>query len=126
MVEDAEAAPADGVEHQDAELLHFPVGDAGQRADGVRYRGFADFGAGVDQADAEGRVVLEAGGRHVQVALLEDLQGLHAAGKEHGVERKQRNFQRLDAAAAGGADEVEPAHQRSSPQRCISVCGTEI
>ena len=47
-----------------------------------------------------------------------------AAGKEQGVERKQRDFhvyRRRDRLFLG-AGKAEPAHH--APQRCISVCGT--
>jgi hypothetical protein len=65
---------------------------------------------------------LHAGGGHVEVALLENLQRQQAAGKEHSIEREQREAQRFDGGAGWRADEVEPAHH--APQRCISVCGT--
>lgn len=120
--QDAKAPRALGDDHQDAELFHFPVADRGQRADRVRFGGCADFAAAGDQADAEGRAVLEAGGGHVEVALFEYFQRQQAAGKEHGTEWKQRDVEGFDRGAAGRANEVEPAHY--SPQRRIRACGT--
>ena len=48
-----------------------------------------------DQAHAERPVVRQAGLGHVDVALLEDLERQQAAGKQHGVQRKQRQRERL-------------------------------
>jgi hypothetical protein len=86
----------------------------------------ADFAAFVDQADAEGAVVLHAGGGHVEIALLEDFERLQAAREKHGVERKGES-QGFDGGPGRGSGQNRTSPcQRSSPQRCISVCGTPI
>src|SRR5688572_27894619 len=91
-LEDAYALLAPGDHVQNPELRHVPFADAGEGADRVRGSRLADFLARDDQAYAEGRAVLQAGLRHVHVARLEDAQRQPPARKEHGVQRKQRQF----------------------------------
>ena len=108
--DDAKAPAAMGGNHEDAELLHLPVANGGERADGVRFGRGTDFAAFFDEADAEGCVGLHAGGGHVEVALLENFERQHAAREEYGVEREERDAHRFDGVAGGRADEVEPTH----------------
>ena len=82
----------------------------------------ADFLAFAYAADAERRAVAYAGLRHVEVALLEHLERQQAAGKENGVQRKERNRRRHGAQARDG----QSTRSRASPQRGISSCGTPI
>ena len=71
-LEEAEAPLAARDDLQHAELRHVPLDDAGEGADLGRDGGRTHLAAFADEADAEGRVVLEARGRHSQVALLEE------------------------------------------------------
>jgi hypothetical protein len=102
-LQDAETALAACHDLQDAELGHVPGRDARGAADVHRHGGRADFGALADQADAERRVLAQAGFRHVQVALLEEPQRQPPAREEHRLQREERDV-------GGGA------HSRARPR----------
>jgi hypothetical protein len=93
-LEDAEALLAARGDLQHAELRHVPGGDAREGADCDRRGRRADLGALADEAHAEGRLVLEAGLRHLHVALLENAQREPAAREKHRVQREQRKKRR--------------------------------
>ena len=52
-LDDVKALSAAGLQVQHAELLHVPVDDGGQAADGFRRRRLADFAAFANQAHTE-------------------------------------------------------------------------
>src|SRR3954463_15173265 len=77
---------------EEAQLRHVPFDHLGERTDVVRRRRRADFLAFADGANAEGRVVAQAGFQHLDVALLEDAQRQPSARKKDAVERKERQI----------------------------------
>src|SRR5207244_11029689 len=74
------------------ELRHIPLRDDSGAAHIGRDRGRADLGAFADRADAERRLVAQAGLGHVHVALLEDPQRQPAPREEDGGEWKKRQL----------------------------------
>ena len=59
---------------------------AGDGANVVGYGGLSYLHAGLDQADAEERVGVEAVAHHHPVALLEYVEGQRRSGEEHHAE----------------------------------------
>jgi len=129
---DREALHAHGFQVQYAELRHVPVGDAGQAADFLGDCGSTHLLAFLDQTHAKRPVVTQAILGHVHVALLEYPQRQQSAGKQHGIQRKDGDFQGVDAAVAveqqrqfAAQPGVYLGHERScSPQRGISSWAT--
>src|SRR6476646_10885590 len=90
--EDAKARLARRDDMEKAELWHVLFDDLGEGTGVVRRCRRADFLAFADGADAEGRAVAQAGFQHLDIALLEDAKRQPSAGKEHGVQRKEREL----------------------------------
>ncbi len=93
MADDMEALAAARADQQHAQLLHVAVDDFRQAADQLGHGRLVrpgHFLAAFDQANAEGSVVAQAVAHHVDIARLEHAQWQPSTGKQHGVQREQR------------------------------------
>src|SRR4051812_10367088 len=82
---------------EDAHLRHVPVRDACEASDILRHCRGADFTAFLDEAYAERARFAQADLRHLEITLLEDLEGQMAARKKDCIERKNKSPRVIDA-----------------------------
>ena len=120
--ENAETLAAAGLDVQDTLLLHVPFEDLRQAADPLRNGGRADLAALADEAHAEGLVALQAVTRHVHVARLEDAQGQQPPGKEHRIQREDRNV-RAGSNAGESSPSAPALHQLVLDPEMIEYAG---
>lgn len=92
---DAEPVATEGGDAQKTFRQFVPIHYLSQGADAMRQRGFADLHSVLDQAHSKCAVSFHAVAHHVQIPRFEDPQWQRAAGKQNGIERKQRYGQRL-------------------------------
>src|SRR5688572_6690156 len=89
---DAKTLAAAREQVEEAGVGHVPLLDGCQAADRLGHGSRPHLASFPDEAHAERLLVLEARLRHLEVALLENLERERAPGKEHGAKGKDGDF----------------------------------
>src|SRR5262249_11946744 len=79
----AKALAAASKDMEETELRHVPLRDRGEATHRLRQSGCAHFTTLPDQADAERNLVAQARLRHLDIALLENLEREHALREQN-------------------------------------------